>query len=78
MDAPFAKHITVAGEFNGWEMTTLEMTKGSDNIWRLTLDLKPGAYQYKFLVDGQWVNDPSNSHTVPTQFGSLNNLLEVK
>jgi len=75
-DAPFAKFVNIAGDFNAWEMTTLALRK-TDSVWKITLELKPGAYQYKFLVDGEWVNDPNNVRTVPNQFGSLNNVLEV-
>ncbi|MCX6909423.1 MAG: glycogen-binding domain-containing protein [Verrucomicrobia bacterium] len=75
-DAPFAKFVNIAGDFNAWEMTTLALRK-TDSVWKITLELKPGAYQYKFLVDGEWVNDPNNVRTVPNQFGSLNNMLEV-
>jgi hypothetical protein len=75
-DAPFAKFVNIAGDFNAWEMTTLALRK-SDGLWKITLELKPGTYQYKFLVDGEWVNDPNNVRTVPNQFGSLNNVLEV-
>lgn len=75
-DAPFAKFVNIAGDFNAWEMTTLALRK-SDSVWKITLELKPGTYQYKFLADGEWVNDPNNVRTVPNQFGSLNNVLEV-
>ncbi|MCX6900803.1 MAG: glycogen-binding domain-containing protein [Verrucomicrobia bacterium] len=75
-DAPFAKFVNIAGDFNAWEMTTLTLRK-SDSVWKITLELKPGTYQYKFLVDGEWVNDPNNVRTTPNQFGSLNNVLEV-
>lgn len=76
-DAPLAKFVNIAGDFNAWEMTTLAMRK-TDSVWKITLELKPGAYQYKFLADGEWVNDPNNVRTVPNQFGSLNNVLEVR
>jgi len=46
-------------------------------MWRITVELIPGLYAYKFLVDGQWVNDPNNPRTVANQFGSLNNVIEV-
>ncbi|OHE82940.1 MAG: hypothetical protein A2107_12125 [Verrucomicrobia bacterium GWF2_62_7] len=75
-DAPFAKLVNISGDFNAWEMTTLALRK-SDSVWKITLELKPGTYQYKFLVDGEWVNDPNNVRTTPNQFGSLNNVLEV-
>jgi hypothetical protein len=75
-DAPFAKFVNIAGDFNAWEMTTLALRK-TDSLWKIMLELKPGTYQYKFLVDGEWVNDPNNVRTTPNQFGSLNNVLEV-
>ena len=75
-DAPLAQQVNVAGDFNAWEMTTLVLRK-TDGLWKITLELKPGAYQYKFLVDGEWVNDPNNVRTAPNEFGSLNNVLEV-
>ncbi|MBI5683751.1 MAG: glycogen-binding domain-containing protein [Verrucomicrobia bacterium] len=75
-DAPFAKFVNIAGDFNGWEMTTLVLRK-TEGVWKITLELKPGTYQYKFLVDGEWVNDPNNVRTAPNQFGSLNNVLAV-
>ncbi len=75
-DAPFASQVNIAGDFNAWEMTTLALRK-TDSVWKITLELKPGIYHYKFLVDGEWVNDPNNVRTAPNQFGSLNNVLEV-
>jgi Glycogen recognition site of AMP-activated protein kinase len=75
-DAPLALQVNLAGDFNGWEMTRLALRK-TDGLWKITLELKPGTYQYKFLVDGEWVNDPNNVRTVANQFGSLNNVLEV-
>jgi 1,4-alpha-glucan branching enzyme len=77
MDSPFASQVNLAGDFNGWEMTTLALRKDADGLWRITVELKPGAYAYKFLVDGQWVNDPNNPRTAANQFGSLNNVIEV-
>ena len=76
LDAPFAKFVNIAGDFNAWEMTTLVLRKAG-GVWKIMLELKPGTYQYKFLVDGEWVNDPNNVRTAPNQFGSLNNVLEV-
>ena len=32
----------------------LEMHRGADGIWRVTTTLKPGTWQYKFVVDGNW------------------------
>jgi hypothetical protein len=38
--------------------------------------LKKGRYEYKFYVDGQWVNDPENPSTVATEFGE-NSTIEI-
>ncbi|MBM3889431.1 MAG: hypothetical protein FJ388_09925 [Verrucomicrobia bacterium] len=78
LDAPQAQQVTIAGDFNGWEVTTMPLTKSADGLWRIALSLKPGTYQYKFLRDGEWVNDPNNLNLVPNEFGSLNNILEVR
>jgi hypothetical protein len=40
--------------------------------------LGPGRYQYKFLVDGEWIVDPAASQNVANAFGTLNSVLEVK
>jgi 1,4-alpha-glucan branching enzyme len=77
MDSPFAQQVHLAGDFNGWEMSTLPLRKDADGLWRTTIELKAGSYQYKFLVDGQWVNDPNCPRTAANQFGSLNNVIEV-
>jgi hypothetical protein len=77
-DAPQAQQVTVAGDFNGWEMTTMALAKGDDGFWHIALNLKPGSYQYKFVRDGEWVNDPNNLNVVSNQFGSVNNVIEVK
>ncbi|MCX7827431.1 MAG: glycogen-binding domain-containing protein [Verrucomicrobiae bacterium] len=76
-DAPEAQQVMIAGDFNGWEATTMPLAKSADGRWRITLNLKPGTYQYRFVRDGEWVNDPNNLNVAPNPFGSLNNVLEV-
>ena len=33
--------------------------------------------EYKFVVDGEWRNDPNNDQVVHNSFGTLNNLLTL-
>ncbi|HPQ17690.1 MAG TPA: glycogen-binding domain-containing protein, partial [bacterium] len=54
VDAPGARRVTIAGEFNNWDMNKHELKKEADGKWRITLDLAPGTYEYKFLQDGDW------------------------
>ena len=54
---PYANHVTLSGDFNGWHQTSLPMSKGSDGWWRYRLKLAPGCYQFRYLADGQWHTD---------------------
>jgi 1,4-alpha-glucan branching enzyme len=54
------------------------MQKGEDGIWRTALKLQPGRYEYKFVVDGTWMEDPGNPDMVPDPFGGNNSVLTVE
>lgn len=58
LDAPHARSVHLAGEMTDWEAGKRAMTRGPDGRWSLTLDLAPGQWVYKFVVDGQWIADP--------------------
>lgn len=58
-EAPDATSVDVAGEFNNWTPEPLQ--RDGDGPWTVTLDLPPGHYAYKFLVNGEtWTLDPAN------------------
>lgn len=75
---PTAREVFVAGSFNGWEPAGTAMTKGADGIWRTELLLKPGAYEYRFVVDGVWQDDPMSQKFAANPFGGLNSVVVVK
>jgi len=73
-----AEQVCVCGDFNGWQPDTLRQIGDAENgLWEKRLPLRPGRYEYKFLVDGEWVHDPNASENVPNVFGSLNSVLNV-
>lgn len=74
--SPNAREVYLVGEFNSWNPRADRMTK-TKNGFRRTLQLPPGEYQYKFLVDGQWHNDPSAARQVPNAFGTTNSVVRV-
>ena len=43
------------------------MTKTKSG-WELTLQMKPDIYQYRFIVDGHWMEDPHNPHKTKNEF----------
>ncbi len=56
--------VSVAGEFNKFDQTANPLTLGSDGTWRGHIALRPGAYGYKFVTDGNnWLLDPNDAYT---------------
>ncbi len=45
--------MTLVGDFNGWSKGADPMVADSVRVWSVVRPLGPGAYQYKFLVDGE-------------------------
>lgn len=76
--APQAKKVNLAGSFNNWDTGSLCAKKDSKGNWGIKVGLKPGRHEYKFLVDGAWVNDPRCKSCVANSFGSHNCTIEVK
>lgn len=76
--APGAKRVSLAGSFNNWNTNKLPAKKDSQGNWKINIDLKPGKYEYKFLVDGTWTNDPHCTYCIPNSFGSQNCVVEIK
>jgi serine/threonine protein kinase len=75
--APAASKVFLAGEFNNWSETATPMRKQPNGEWIVALQLKPGRYQYKFLVDGKWMTDPDNSERTDDGFGGFNSVVPV-
>ena len=70
--APEAKEVSVAGNFNQWNTQANPMKKDKKGIWKATLSLEPGGYEYRYFADGNWENDPSCSSCVTNEFGGRN------
>ena len=70
--SPEAKEVFLAGNFNQWNTQVNPMKKDKKGIWKATLSLEPGRYEYRFIVDGNWKDDPSCSSSVANEFGGKN------
>jgi 1,4-alpha-glucan branching enzyme len=75
-DAPAAKSVSVAGTFNNWLPDATLLTRDSKGTWSTEAFLKPGCYEYRFVVDGIWTNDP-RAKTIANVYGSTNCVFEV-
>lgn len=71
-----AREVYVSGSFNGWQEKELAMRK-TDKGWRLPYVLGGGNYQYRFIVDDEWMTDPANAKTA-FDGGKKNSLLVIK
>lgn len=76
--APTAMTVQLVGDFTGWGTAPVGLAKGKDGIWRGAVELAPGMHRYRFLVDGEWQDDPECTLRVPNPFGSENAVREVK
>jgi hypothetical protein len=73
---PDAKVVLVTGSFNGWAKDKYHMVR-RDGKWIFPVYLRPGKYLYKFVVDGNWILDPSNELWEENEYGTGNSVLWV-
>jgi hypothetical protein len=71
-----ARVVALAGTFNNWNQSELLFAREGDE-WVCRVELDPGVYAYKFIVDGNWLLDPANPSTREDEAGNVNNVLEV-
>ncbi len=82
--------VNVAGEFNGWNPSddayAMQDLDG-DGVWEITVELDPGTYKYKYVIDGNWVKsmeeiedmiEPKPKEYVDDGFGGKNAVIEVQ
>lgn len=75
---PTAREVFLAGSFNDWQPRATPMSKQRGGKWSTEFLLKPGQYEYRLVVDGQWQDDPMSARFVANPFGGLNSAVEVK
>ena len=75
--APTAMSVQLVGDFTHWQQQPISLRKGGDGIWRATVELPPGDHHYRFLVDGQWHDDPECALQVPNPFGGQDAVRQV-
>jgi chromosome partitioning protein len=75
---PRANFVQIAGDFNNWQPIEANMEKvGESGVWQTKINLPPGKYQYRLVVDGHWLPDPYNENSILNPYGEYNSVLEV-
>ncbi len=77
LEAVDAKKVSLVGEFNDWNPDADPMQIDESGKWTKTKMLLPGRLEYKFWVDGQWIQDPENLRVCPNCFGTQNNIVNI-
>lgn len=57
---PFNEDIYIAGTFNSWSPSTDKLTRVTNDLFRIELDLAVGSHQFKF-ARGSWSSGECNS-----------------
>ena len=74
---PDAESVLVAGSFCDWRTDHYALKKDKNGSWKTTMTLAPGRYEYRFVVDGEWRNDPNCAERTANEFGGENCVLHV-
>src|ERR1035438_8201641 len=69
-EAPQAETVFVAGDFNQWRANDLRLRQDETETWKVQVWLAPGRHEYRFIVDGEWKDDPHAPARVLDAFGS--------
>ncbi len=77
-----ASDVRIAGDFNGWvpdkDVQSLLRSDGDERVWTKVLQLAPGRYHYRYVVDGEWRDDPNNPLRAPGPSGTPSSVLVVR
>lgn len=77
-DRAAARRVCVAGDFNDWSPSATPLQRNSRlGVWEACVDLAPGRYEYKLVVDGKWTPDPYNGRAETNPFGETNSVIEI-
>lgn len=75
--APEAISVQLVGDFTHWQENPISLKKEAGGLWRASVDLPPGVHHYRFLVDGEWRDDPDCTLREANDFGGQNMMRKV-
>lgn len=74
---PEANEVLLVGDFNNWDGSDYRMRKFKGGVCKKKVKLKPGRYEYRFIVDGNWWTDPENPNRQANEFGTENSVITI-
>jgi len=78
VQCPGAQQVYLAGDFNGWdpEGRRMKRVRRGEDTFVAVLELEPGRYEFKYVVDGEWMCCPESGR-VPNDMGTENSVINV-
>ncbi len=78
LEAPGARSVKLLGDFTGWDDSPVELIRRQGDVWQAVVYLPPGRYEYGFLVDDVWHEDPEGMAREANPFGTYDAVLEAE
>ena len=75
--APTAMSVMLVGDFTQWQQKGIPMRKNQDGVWAVSVDLPAGQHHYRFIVDGDWRDDPECTVRVNNPYGGQDMVKKV-
>lgn len=72
-----AKKVSVATSFNNWSAEANPLIYNGNGEWKAEIELQPNYYQYKIVVDGNWIPDPENKWKINDGGDNFNSIVKV-
>jgi diguanylate cyclase (GGDEF)-like protein len=73
------ERVSVVGNFNGWDAQADPMHPQDDGSFSGKVNLIPGTYEYKFVLNGDlWISDPASGEYISDGYWGHNSMLHVK
>jgi len=77
LKAADAREVFLVGSFDDWDEGARPLKKDAKGVWRTRVSLEPGVHEYRFIVDGEWVDDPECEEHCENAYGSCNCVVRV-
>jgi hypothetical protein len=71
------EEVILTGSFIDWREDGLRLSKEIDG-WHAEVHLPKGKGTYRFIVNGQWMQDPNNPLYEPNEYQEFNSVIWVK
>jgi hypothetical protein len=76
--APQANSVSIVGDFNDWNAAATPAVREKDGSWTMYVSLRPGRYEYTFVLDGtHLINDPAAPVAPDDGYGQKNSVVVI-